>query len=277
MAQNTDELEKMIGSRRPRDEKQDFSDLEKLDPVFRMGPPTFERNEVIDFKQAGLPESYQMVRKALFGESDIPKGFGELAGLGVGATAGTLEQGRNILNLLPAFRAASQTTSTPPTGSAYEKWLRNFAGMERTGPGGVPEAAQTYQRAKTHGEAGKKIFQRYGTQPLDISRYLEAAEEADRGRRAAGLSQMAQTTTKGLGYIPGLSILAGTVGGGDIVEAIRRLEKGDYPGAAIKGIGGLGALASLIPTPITRLGGGALGLLSLPLESMYQERMGQQQ
>lgn len=277
MAQNTDELEKMIGPRRPRDEKQDFSDLEKLDPVFRMAPPTFERNEVIDFKQAGLPEPYQMVRKTLFGESDIPKGFGELGGLVLGGTAGMLEQGKNIMNLLPAFRAASQTPSAPPTGSAYEKWLKNFAGMERTGPGGVPEAAQTYQRSKTHGEAGKKLFQRYGTQPLDISRYLEAAEEADRGRRAAGLSQMAQTTTKGLGYIPGLSILAGTVGGGDIVEAIRRLEKGDYPGAAIKGIGGLGALASLIPTPFTRLGGGALGLLSLPLESMYQERMSKQQ
>lgn len=273
MAEKTDELDAILERRKPSKEQEDFSELEALDPAFRRPIPTFEQNKPIGPAQAALPEAYQMVRKALVGEGPIPKGYGELAGLGVGAAAGTLEQGRNIMNLLPMFRAASEAAPSP-TGSAYEKWLKNFAGIERTGPGGVPEAAQTYQRIKTHGKgAGEKMFQRYGTQPLDIARYAEQAGEAEKARRMAGLGQMAEKTTRGLGYIPGLSLLAGTSGAADLVEAMRRMEKGDYPGAAIKGIGGLGTMASLIPTPLTRLGGGALGLLSMPLDALYQGLM----
>ena len=269
MAENTDELDKIIGSKGPRRQKEDFSELEALDPVFRRPTPIFKDNEPIAEPKTALPESYQMVRNALFGSGEISPGLGALAGLGTGAVIGTLEQGRNILNLLPAMRMMSEAGPTP-TGSAYEKWLRNFAGMERTGPGGVPEAAQTYQRSKTHGEAGKKMFQRYGTQPLDINRYLEAAEEAERARSGSGLARAAQATSRGLGYIPGLSLLAGMTGGADVAEGLRRLEQGETTGGAIKGLGGLGALLSLFPHPVTRLGGGALGLLSLPAEAAYQ-------
>jgi len=255
--------------------------LEDVDPIFKdtlpvpsststsAPPPPAELSNL-----QNLPASYQMARRAIFGESPISPGVGEFGGAILGGTAGMLEQGRNILNLRPGIKAMGEAITAPPpsaaTGSAYEKWLRNFAGLERTGPGGVPEAAQTYQRTKTHGEAGKKVYQRYGNQPLDINRYLAATDEADRARKLAWLKQAGEKTTRGLGYVPGLSVLAGGLGGADLIEALRRLERGEYGGAAIKGIGGLGALASLLPFPLTRLGGGALSLLSMPAEALYQ-------
>ena len=246
--------------------------LEDLDPIFKDKLPTPTDTAATVPTPPQLPAGYQMVRNAIFGEGPIQPGQGEFAGGVLGGVAGSLEQGRNILNLLPAARAMGQATTPtpPPTAGSGAAWLRNWAGMDRPIAGGVPEGAQAYQRAKTHGEAGSKLWKRFGNQPLDIARYAEQAEEAERVKRASNLAQAAGKTSRALGYVPGLSLLAGTAGGADLVEALRRYEKGDYGGAAIKGIGGLGALASLIPHPVTRLGGGALSLLAMPLDALYQ-------
>lgn len=254
--------------------------LEDIDPIFKdtlpapssisSAPPT--PSELSNLQN--LPESYQMARRAIFGEQPIPPGVGEFGGGTLGAVAGGLEQGRNILNLRPAARAMGETITAPPpatsTGSGAA-WLRNWAGIDRPITGGVPEGAQAYERTKTHGEAGKQLWKRFGNQPLDIARYTEAADEADRARKLAWLKQAGEKTTRGLGYVPGLSVLAGASGGADVIEALRRLEKGDYTGAAIKGVGGLGALASLLPFLPTRLGGGALSLLAMPIDAIYRD------
>jgi hypothetical protein len=53
------------------------------------------------------------------------------------------------------------------------------------------------------------------------------------------------------------------------------MQQGDYPGAAISGLGALGSAASFIPTPATRLGGAAIGVgaeaLNMYLDSLKQK------
>jgi hypothetical protein len=59
------------------------------------------------------------------------------------------------------------------------------------------------------------------------------------------------------------------------VDAYNRLQQGDYPGAAISGLGALGSAASFIPTPVTRVGGAAVGMgaemLNMYLDSLKKK------
>lgn len=205
----------------------------------------------------GLPEGYQMARQFLMGDAEIEPSKLQFLGAGAGALVGTGERLYDIFGK-KAAQAGDQ--------SGYAKWLRNWAGIERPDMRGIPKQSQTYQKIKTHGEAGEKVFKKYGTDPLDIKRYLEnAALEKEIADRAAR-SQMAEKASKFLGRIPGGSIIAGGAAGLDIGEAMKQYEEGDTAGALINAVGGLGSAAALIPHPATRLVGGALSLASMPAE-----------
>ncbi len=71
-----------------------------------------------------------------------------------------------------------------------------------------------------------------------------------------------------IGYVSKIPVIGPAIAGGsagyDIADMIDRYEKGDTSGAVIKGIGGLGSLAALIPHPVTRAVGTGLGVLSIP-------------
>jgi hypothetical protein len=54
--------------------------------------------------------------------------------------------------------------------------------------------------------------------------------------------------------------LAGAGAGFQGVDAYNRLRSGDIPGGVISGLGALGSAASLIPHPISRIGGTAVGI-----------------
>ena len=54
--------------------------------------------------------------------------------------------------------------------------------------------------------------------------------------------------------------LAGAGAGFQGVDAYNRAQSGDYGGAAISGLGAIGSAAALIPHPIARVGGTALGI-----------------
>jgi hypothetical protein len=56
--------------------------------------------------------------------------------------------------------------------------------------------------------------------------------------------------------------LAGAGAGLNAQEAMARYNQGDYTGAGIAGVGALGSLVSMIPTPFTRAGGTAVGMAS---------------
>ncbi len=87
----------------------------------------------------------------------------------------------------------------------------------------------------------------------------ELAERAERARTLEKIS-------KGMGRIPGGSILSGALTGKDIAEAMKRYEEGDVSGALINLVGGIGSAAALVPHPATRLIGGGLSLASMPAE-----------
>lgn len=61
--------------------------------------------------------------------------------------------------------------------------------------------------------------------------------------------------------------LAGAGAGFQGADAYNRFQAGDYPGAAISGIGAVGSAASLIPTPYTRVLGTGVGLGAEALNS----------
>jgi len=258
----------------------DTSALEALDPVFRRPPPRFEKNEEIAVSE--LPAAYQMVKGALIGESEPDTGMFTLGGAGTGAALGAAEQSRNIMRLFSNPKVQAAATEAVADNPELAKWLKNWAGIERSADvGGVPSQSQIYQRTKTHGKAGEKVFKKFGTDPLDILRQAEkaketqaAAEAAARSARMAQLGEKASSVSRGLGYIPGLSVAAGGLGGYDIAEAMKRYESGDTPGALIQGVGGLGALASLLPHPVPRLLGGGLSLMSMPALYMYEAMTG---
>ena len=75
--------------------------------------------------------------------------------------------------------------------------------------------------------------------------------------------------------IPGMSMLPGAGAGLDLVEAGERFKQGDYPGAAISGVGALGGALSMIP-PIGPVGAGlkvigGLTSLAAPALNYYRD------
>lgn len=56
------------------------------------------------------------------------------------------------------------------------------------------------------------------------------------------------------------------------MEAMKRMQQGDPVGAAIAGAGALGGAGAMIPTPVTRLGGAAVGMAS-PLSLYLLDKM----
>jgi hypothetical protein len=78
------------------------------------------------------------------------------------------------------------------------------------------------------------------------------------------MTPVAKTLPGKIGRI-GMETLGRAVAGGSAayqgVDALNRLKRGDYAGAALGGLGAIGSGAALIPTPATRVVGTALGTL----------------
>lgn len=180
------------------------------------------------------------------------------AALATGATIG-MEAGRREI------KAAKAPRVTEP-GSPGQKWA------SKTGYGKgegytVQEVAEAYERAKNKGKISSKIPP--GGR-LDIEGLAQQKKLAEELASKAKLSEGAKTATRLLGKVPLGSTLMGAGAGLEGAQAYEAYQQGDYPLAAIHGIGALGSAASLIPHPATRLGGGALSLLSVPAAEMYK-------
>lgn len=81
------------------------------------------------------------------------------------------------------------------------------------------------------------------------------------------------TVGKTMNRVPGLSgALAGAGIGSQGMEFAERMSKGDVPGSIISGIGALGSTAALIPHPLTRGIGTAVGMAS-PLALSVLDRL----
>jgi hypothetical protein len=88
------------------------------------------------------------------------------------------------------------------------------------------------------------------------------------GRFIGGATQSGVTPWLGRG-------LAGGATGFQGADAYNRFQQGDYPGAAISGLGALGSAASFVPHPATRVGGAAVGIgaeaLNMYLDSLKKK------
>jgi hypothetical protein len=88
---------------------------------------------------------------------------------------------------------------------------------------------------------------------------------------AAGIGGAAQA-----GVTPYIGrALAGAGLGFQGTDVYNRLQQGDIPGAAISGLGAAGSLAAFVPTPITRVGGTAVGV-GAELLNQYLDRLKKQ-
>ena len=225
---------------------------------------------------AQLPESYQVARRALFGEGEIRPANAAMVGATAGLGIGT---GERLYDIFGPKAVAEKVDvgagpRLPTDSSDPGAWGRKTG--HGLGTGSTREQSQRYQRAAPQGKVSGKAFKLYGEGKethLDIERQAARAAEkegaeklerelAERAERAKSMQKLSKT----LGRIPGGSILAGGMAGKDIAEAMQRYEEGDVSGAIINAIGGLGSAAALVPHPATRLIGGGLSLATIPAE-----------
>lgn len=236
-------------------------------------PPEADQSAV-----EALPEGYRKVRRAIFGEGEIEPGGATLVGGAVGAVAGTGERLSDFFkSRSPDVSEKIDTGAGPrlPTDSRDPGAWGRKTGVG-LGTGSTREQSQRFKRSQPHGKISKRSAELFGEGAdveLDIERQAaraasrEASERmerelAERAERARTLEKI----SKGMGRIPGGSILAGALTGKDIAEAMKRYEEGDVSGALINLVGGIGSAAALVPHPATRLIGGGLSLASMPAE-----------
>jgi hypothetical protein len=219
-----------------------------------------------------------------------PKEYENYQPLMVGAGTGMLGMlgGRNVERVtsrvappLPArvdvppatvSPSATPTPIDPKTGMPYsgDKWSSKVVG--NMGPGGqsVTEAARNYQiqQGLSPSEAAQFKTNREGiilpNKTEAEQRLLQEARQkaiAEKARRA--METVGKGTQVATHIFPRLMTGLGAFGAGaEGTEAVNRFNRGDYPGAAISGIGALGSVASMVPHPLTRGIGTAAGVLS---------------
>lgn len=173
--------------------------------------------------------------------------------------------------------------------TAGTKWIQNWAGQDKTIAGGVPEAAQAYQRGKAQGPISSRYEKRFGMSPREpgmpvqstVDRLLESgrtAEEtaartaqATQQAEAAAAARMAQATPGPLARVGTMlkapltsGVLGGAGAGLSFYDAYDRFMQGDRSGAVIAALGGVGGLMTMVPG--LQAPGLALGLGSIPLQ-----------
>lgn len=232
--------------------------LYPLEPVYQPAAKSMERGEVSE----GPQKDYEITET------------GALVGVGAGAAENLYERLRkkvapSLDKVEVEFRAGARLPSDSADPGA---WGRKTG--HGIGTGSTRAQSERFQTSKAHGKVSGHAEKLYGyDKPLSIEGQLQEAEKAklerelaERSDRFKRLSGAVKGTSKMLGRIPGGSILAGTMAGKDIEEAIEQGGEGDIPGAIINAIGGVGGALSLVPHPLPRLIGGGLSLATIPAE-----------
>lgn len=186
---------------------------------------------------------------------------------------------------------APVTPPVPPSGgpmTSGEKWAANWAGQERPGVGGVPEASAAYQRGKGQGKVTGELSKRFGPAafaPVEPGVYQGSMVDRliERGRQAEAAARQAEAAAReAASPLNRVSQMFGTIGRtganllGDVlrsramgalgagsaayqgIEALKHLKAGRDEEAALSGLGALGGGLMAIPTLPTAVVGGAL-------------------
>lgn len=107
---------------------------------------------------------------------------------------------------------------------------------------------------------GPKAMQQIASKEADAARFaqMRAANQAAAQKAGSVPARIAQSTAGKMPLL--LKSAAGAGAGLQASDAYNRLQQGDYLGAGLGAIGAAGSAASLIPHPITRIGGTAIGM-----------------
>lgn len=107
---------------------------------------------------------------------------------------------------------------------------------------------------------GPAAMQQIASKEADAARFaqMRAANQVAAQKAASVPNRLAQATAGKMPLL--LKSAAGAGAGVQASDAWNRLQQNDYLGAGLGAIGALGSAASLIPHPITRIGGTAIGM-----------------
>jgi hypothetical protein len=218
-----------------------------------------EQQAVVDEIASSLAPKEISKFEEMTGVSETSPLLGGAVGAILGIPAGAVIEGATKGAAAPLPNVAG----TPGTGG--EKWAKNWAGMNKPGTT-VPEAAAAYQRTKGQGPVTSKVTQRFGPgAKLDIGSFSAEQEALEARQRAQKSQALAQRTKQALSgaasSIPkwlGRGVAGASIGAQG-VDTANRFGEGDYLGGAISGLGTLGSGIAMIPHPLTRTIGTAVG------------------
>ena len=220
-----------------------------------------------------LEQKYQQARDVMSGPTgDIDKALMTGAGATAGAALGAAQTGvglsKKILSAIGNVGenvGGSRASMAEPT-SAGQKWKAK-TGYGRGAGATVEDVSSSYERAKGQGKLSGRLSKLYGVaEPGEslMDQLLRKKKVEEELAKQAARSKMLER----IGMVSKLPIIGPAIAGGsagyDIADAIDRYEKGDTSGAVIKGLGAAGSAAAIIPHPLTRAIGTAVGLGAIP-------------
>ena len=245
-------------------------------------------NQQLNVSNTYEPSAVNQVSSAAAGSL-----FGSLLGGGMQTGARALQQ-RRFDQFQEAQRAArARDMARIAEGlSPGEKWAQKVTGYVKPGVETVAEAATDYRRGFPQGKitSGKdkgrdapsrRLARTYGLQaPGEPSQLTERLIERSRNAPIMGESRPVPEPQGEPPRRPGgrlgsvikgstMGALGGLGAGYSGYEAKERFEAGDYPGAAISGLGALGGVAAMAPHPMIRYPGLAIEMAAPVAIELY--------
>lgn len=205
----------------------------------------------------------------------------------VNTVAGALKGGQFVPTPDQAARMGQGSTVDDLTGRARQTaYNEQTAAQAARKKAAEATMAQLQRQGLVSGEALAKAPGMTATPsgvllPQSVVYEQQAAQQAAQAAKqsASPLSKV-MSGAKAIANVPVVRMgaqgaLAGAGAGFSGNEAVSRFQSGDYPGAAIAGVGAAGSLASLIPHPLTRAIGTGASMAS-PAALMVLDKMRQQ-
>jgi len=155
----------------------------------------------------------------------------------------------------PGQKYAAKTGYGAGTGETVREVVEEF--KQREAPLGKGKVTSKIKGTPLGGPAA---MEQIAAKEADAARFaqMRAANQVAAQKAASVPGRIAQATAGKMPLL--LKSAAGAGAGMQGADAYNRFQEGDYLGSLLGGIGAAGSAASLIPHPVTRIGGTAIGM-----------------